>query len=217
MIVTKQITNFIFDVDGTLLDTVDMYMPAAFAVLAKYGIVIDKKDQPAKIRRWFGIPAREMLEDAGIPADKLDAALQDNIDVAYQHEDRVHVIDGVDDMLAQLSKRPGIKLAVATSKIRDEYKAHVADRFSFDKYMMARITATDTKRHKPFPDPILAAMKKLDAKPENTVYVGDTPNDGKAAHAAGVKFAGAMYGSVNPKAIANADFPLKTPADLLKI
>lgn len=211
------ITNFIFDIDGTILDTVDMYMPAAFAVLAKHGIVIDKKDQPAKIRRWFGIPAREMLEDAGIPDDKLDQALQENIDLAYQHEDRVHMIDGVGDMLDQLAQRPGVKMTVATSKIRNEYKVHVADRFSFDKYMMVRITATDTKRHKPFPDPILAAMKAMNAKPENTVYVGDTPNDGKAAHAAGAKFAGAMYGSVNPKAIVDADFPLKTPADLLKI
>lgn len=214
---TEQITNFIFDVDGTLLDTVDMYMPAAFEVLAQHGIVIPKENQPAKIRRWFGIPAREMLEDAGIPEDKLDQALQENMQLAYKHEDRVHMIDGVDEMLDQLAKRPGVKLAVATSKVRDEYKVHVADRFRFDKHMMVRITATDTKRHKPYPDPVLAAMKAMDAKPENTVYVGDTPNDGKAAHAAGVKFAGAMYGSVNPKAIANADFPLKKPADLLKI
>ncbi|WP_283584081.1 HAD family hydrolase [Limosilactobacillus difficilis] len=214
---SQQITNFIFDVDGTILDTIDMYMPAVFEVLANHGIIIPKDEQPAKTRQWFGIPAAETLLQGGIPQDQLDAALAENLKIAYQHEDRVHMIPGVDAALDELAKRPEIKMAVATSKVRDEYRVHVAERFRFDQHMDARITATDTKRHKPFPDPILAAMKQLGAQADNTIYVGDMPNDGKAAHAAGIKFAGAMYGSVNPQAIADADFPLKTPADLLKI
>lgn len=53
--------------------------------------------------------------------------------------------------------------------------------------------------------------------PAQTVYVGDTINDLKAAKAAGVKSAAALYGSANPASIMGADFLLHEPADLLKI
>ena len=59
-------------------------------------------------------------------------------------------------------------------------------------------------------------MDKLGARPENSVYVGDTINDLKAAHNAGIKFAGALYGSSQPKH-SDADYPLHEPQDLLKI
>ncbi len=69
------------------------------------------------------------------------------------------------------------------------------------------------KSIKPAPDPILAAMNKMGADPATTVCVGDTINDMKAAHAAGAKFAGALYSSAaNPDSIKDADFPLMKPA-----
>ena len=79
------------------------------------------------------------------------------------------------------------------------------------------ITSADTVKHKPYPEPILAAVEKLGARPEESVYVGDTVNDLRAAKAAGVKFAGALYGSANLDAIKDADYPLTSPLDLLKI
>ena len=60
-------------------------------------------------------------------------------------------------------------------------------------------------------------MSQMHATPETAVYVGDTVNDEKAAHAAGVKFASALYGAANPEKIMDGDFLLYQPTDLLNI
>lgn len=138
------------------------------------------------------------------------------VDAAYQRENYVKVIDQVPEALAKLAAVDGNKLGVATSKLQDEYD-HFKQQYHFAKLFDAAITSSDTTKHKPDPEPILAAVKKIGSTPEQSVYVGDTINDLKAAKAAGVKFAGALYGSANPAAIKDADYPLASPMDLLKI
>lgn len=161
-----QINNFIFDIDGTLIDTLDMYMPAMIETLAKYGYPVapDKVEQTK--HDLFGITGVDALRLAGIP---------------------------------------------------EEFDKYFVNQYDFAKLFNVAITSADTKKHKPAPDPILAAVEKMGADPSTTVYVGDTINDLKAAHAAGVKFAGALYGSAKPESIKNADFPLEKPSDLLAI
>ena len=63
----------------------------------------------------------------------------------------------------------------------------------------------------------MAALDQMHATPETAVYVGDTINDEKAAHAAGVKFAAALYGAATPEKIMDGDFLLHQPTDLLNI
>ena len=120
-------------------------------------------------------------------------------------------------MLNTLANREDARIAIATSKLADEYQEYFVNKYDFAKLFKVTITSADTKKHKPAPDPILAAMDKMEADPATTVYVGDTINDMKAAHAAGAKFAGALYSSANPDSIKDADFPLMKPADLLEI
>ena len=55
-------------------------------------------------------------------------------------------------------------------------------------YFKADVAYEDTKKHKPFPEPLILAAKKLKVKPEETVYIGDSESDMKAAKAAGMKF-----------------------------
>ena len=55
-----------------------------------------------------------------------------------------------------------------------------------DGYPETVVGFDETERHKPFPDPILKGMSSFDVPKDETVYVGDSPNDAKAAEAAGV-------------------------------
>lgn len=212
----QKMKNFIFDIDGTLIDTFDMYMPAMIDTLAKYGypIASDKVEQTKK--DLFGITGKDALRLAGISEDEIPAIQKDWFALAYQRADRAKVIAGIPEMLNTLANREGIKIAIATSKLADEYQDFV-QKYDFAKLFKVAITSADTNKHKPAPDPILAAMDKMGADPATTVYVGDTINDMKAAHAAGAKFAGALYSSANPDSIKDADFPLMKPADLLEI
>ena len=213
----QKIENFIFDIDGTLIDTIDMYMPAMIDTLAQHGhpVAPDKVEQTK--HDLFGITGRDALRLAGISEEEIPEMLKDWFDLAYQRADRAKVIEGIPEMLNTLPNREDAKIAIATSKLADEYQEYFVNKYDFAKLFKVAITSADTKKHKPAPDPILAAMDKMGADPATTVYVGDTINDMKAAHAAGAKFAGALYSSANPDSIKDADFPLMKPADLLKI
>lgn len=213
----QKIENFIFDIDGTLIDTIDMYMPAMIDTLVQHGhpVAPDKVEQTK--HDLFGITGRDALRLAGISEEEIPEMLKDWFDLAYQRADRAKVIEGIPEMLNTLANREDAKIAIATSKLADEYQEYFVNKYDFAKLFKVAITSADTKKHKPAPDPILAAMDKMGADPATTVYVGDTINDMKAAHAAGAKFAGALYSSANPDSIKDADFPLMKPADLLKI
>ncbi|MFR0607401.1 HAD family hydrolase [Limosilactobacillus balticus] len=213
----QKIENFIFDIDGTLIDTIDMYMPAMIDTLAQHGhpVAPDKVEQTK--HDLFGITGRDALRLAGISEEKIPEMLKDWFDLAYQRADRAKVIEGIPEMLNTLANRKDAKIAIATSKLADEYQEYFVNKYDFAKLFKVAVTSADTKKHKPAPDPILAAMDKMGADPATTVYVGDTINDMKAAHAAGAKFAGALYSSANPDSIKDADFPLTRPADLLAI
>ena len=213
----QKIENFIFDIDGTLIDTIDMYMPAMIDTLAQHGhpVAPDKVEQTK--HDLFGITGRDALRLAGISEEEIPEMLKDWFDLAYQRADRAKVIEGIPEMLNTLANREDAKIAIATSKLADEYQEYFVNKYDFAKLFKVAITSADTKKHKPAPDPILAAMDKMGANPATTVYVGDTINDMKAAHAAGAKFAGALYSSANPDSIKDADFPLMKPADLLEI
>lgn len=213
----QKIENFIFDIDGTLIDTIDMYMPAMIDTLAQHGhpVAPDKVEQTK--HDLFGITGRDALRLAGISEEEIPEMLKDWFDLAYQRADQAKVIEGIPEMLNTLANREDAKIAIATSKLADEYQEYFVNKYDFAKLFKVAITSADTKKHKPAPDPILAAMNKMGADPATTVYVGDTINDMKAAHAAGAKFASALYSSANPDSIKDADFPLMKPADLLEI
>lgn len=211
-----QIHSFIFDIDGTLINTIDMYMPAMFETLAKHGYTYSTKEHDQIVKEGFGITADDALRMVHVSKKDLRPIQKEWFQLAYTRQNRVTVFPGIKEMLDDLSKRDTAQLAIATSKLPYEYD-NFKRRYFFADLFKNVITSADTEKHKPNPDPILAAVEKMGADKSTTVYVGDTINDLKAAHAAGVKFAAAMYGSANPEAIKDsADFLLYTPQDLEK-
>ena len=212
---TKKMQNFIFDIDGTLIDTLDMYMPAMIQTLRKHGYHVAPEDEEETMHRLFGITGVDALRIFGVKEEDIAPMVKEWFALSYQREDRTKILPGIPETLQALADQ-GKNLAVATSKLQSEYD-HFKQQFAFAKLFDTVITSDDTSKHKPDPEPNLAAISKMGADPETAVYVGDTINDLKAAKAAGIKFAGALYGSANPDTIKDADFPLTTPADLLKI
>ena len=210
------ITNFIFDIDGTLIDTSEMYMPAMIMALADFGYHYSPEEETKYQKELFGITGHDSLVQLGIPEGQLSEILTRWNEYTNQRKAYMRSLPGIAEALDQLAQRPQTQLAVATSKKAPEY-ADFTQRFAFAKYFKVVIKEEDTRKHKPDPEPLLAAMQGLAGNPENTIYVGDTINDLKAAHAAGMKFAGALYGSSQPEKIQSADFLLHQPADLLTI
>lgn len=205
--------NFIFDIDGTLIDTINMYMPALQTTLEKHGYHRNYSD----LTKLFGITAIDALRGAEVAEADIQPIFKEWFDLAYQHTDQVKVFPGIESMLEKLAQTPDINLIVATSKTTDEYQNEFAKSFSIAKYFDHYVTADDTQKHKPDPDPVLAGIAKGNGDASESIYIGDTINDLKAATAAGAHFGAAIWGSAQPENLVNAEFLLNTPDDLLKL
>lgn len=206
------IKNFIFDIDGTLIDTYQMYMPALAQVVAPLGIRLTAAD----LRLLYGVSAADALQALAVPRNQMAAVERDWLRTAYQHVDQVKVFAGVATTIQRLAQTAGTQLAIVTSKHRHEYEQYFAHRYAFARNFAVVVTADDTRQHKPHPAPLQLALRRLQATPAASLYVGDMPTDLAAAHAAGMRFAGADYGSVVPRKLALADIHLASPTDLLK-
>lgn len=208
------IRNLIFDVDGTLLSTYDKYMPAMLAALAKYGY---NRPLPKQLLQdCYGITAVDALQKVGVKAADIAKVNRGWMWLAHLREEQVAAFPGIPALIRELSQR-GRKLAVVTSRTGEDYDKNFANVYDWAKLFDVAVTADQTQRHKPFPEPLLLALKKLNADPAETVYVGDAVTDLQAARAAKIKFAGAVYGAADPQKVAAGDFLLRDPADLLSI
>lgn len=208
------IRNFIFDVDGTLLNTYEKYMPAMLAALAKYGY-----DQPLPkqlLQDCYGITAVDALQKVGVKATDIAKVNREWMRLAHSREERVAAFPGIPAVIRELSKRRR-NLAIVTSRTREDYDKNFANVYDWAKLFDVAVTADQTQRHKPFPDPLLLALKKLNADPAETVYIGDAVTDFQAARAARIRFAGAVYGTADSQKVAAGNFILENPADLLSI
>jgi pyrophosphatase PpaX len=83
--------------------------------------------------------------------------------------------------------------------------------------MRVLIASDSTTKHKPDPEPVLVAMERLGARPEDTVFVGDSPYDMMAAVAAGVRPVGVAWGAFEAEVLATSGAAIVLPrvADLV--
>ncbi|WP_419713230.1 HAD family hydrolase [Lentilactobacillus buchneri subsp. silagei] len=170
---------FIFDVDGTLIDTEKMYMLPLHKTLLENGYDFSYED----VVKLFGITSMDTVRILGVknPVDIRDqwfAKIKDYTQYA-------HVYDGIEDVVKKLHADPTIKTAIATSKVEAEFHRDVT-KFGLDQYFDAFVFSNEIKKGKPAPDMILKGIEKLDADPAATIYIGDTKFDLQAAHAANV-------------------------------
>lgn len=198
--------NFIFDIDGTLLDTEAMYMKSLQAVLHDRGIEM-AYDVLAKT---FGIPSRDAL--IRLKLQDVDGILAEWGPRTQAYRETVAIYSGVEKALTQL-KAAGAGLAIMTSKQQFEYERDVVS-LGLDRYFSQAIVAEDIAHGKPAPDGILLAMARLGAKPTDTVYVGDTIYDAEASAAAQVTFGFAAWNGRTPHGFV-PDVSFDTPASMI--
>lgn len=167
----------IFDLDGTLLDTLDDLVNAVNYILKKYGF---PERSVAAIRRFLGNGARDLVRRSvpeTIEGEEFEKILADYMEY-YNAHSRIETkpYPGVLELLSEL-KRNGINTAVVSNKpdmtVKSLCKEYFGDRLDF-----ALGDRPDIKK-KPAADPILLAMKELGC--ERAVYVGDSEVDILAA------------------------------------
>ncbi|HSF18919.1 MAG TPA: HAD-IA family hydrolase [Vicinamibacteria bacterium] len=211
----KRFDTFLFDLDGTLLDSVDLILSAfRHTAIAHLGRAL-----PDDVwLRGLGTPLRRQLGDVTDDPDLIEAMVVTYREYHVAHHDRsVRLYPGVVEVLAALEKR-GVKLGVVTSKLRFGAERGLS-LTGLAGYFQALVTADEVENHKPHPEPVLTAITRLDTAPERAIFVGDSPHDVASGRAAHVATAAVLWGPFAREVLVDVgpDFLVRAPAELLGI
>ncbi|MCO6541005.1 MAG: HAD family hydrolase [Lactobacillus sp.] len=204
--------NIIFDIDGTLLDTHD----AALLGLQKslwedYHI----KQTLADLEFSFSGTAKDVFNKYQIPQDQEYEFAESVMTNSLTFTDEIKPFAGIEETLEQLQARH-VPLIVVTSEDQQEVDA-VFKKTSISPYFQQFVTADQVQEHKPAAEPTLAALKKLQATPQDTLYIGDSKNDVGSAHNAQVAFGLATWGANPQDSFPEAEYLLQKPQDILQL
>lgn len=201
---------FIFDVDGTLIDSAPVYLPALGQALNDHGYT----PLPEQIQTAFGMTGWQGLAYCGVPENEFDAVMHSWEQEAYRHLERVKVYDGIIDTLRAL-KEGGNKLGIATSRNRSQY-THGVIPLGLSEFFDAVICSDDVADPKPAPDELFECLKCMGGNTEQAVFIGDSAYDMQCARSAGVKSGLALWGCHSPEKM-EADVRLAHPSEILKM
>ncbi|MBX9571949.1 MAG: HAD family phosphatase [Candidatus Obscuribacterales bacterium] len=206
----------IFDVDGTLVDSVDLHAEAWRQAFAKYGKNINfqaARDQIGKggnelMPHFFG---KKELEQFGSEMKEFRAKLFKD-----KFIDKVKPFPEVRELLLRI-KKEGKKIAVGSSAHKDELE-HYLKIADIKDLVDITTSADDIERAKPHPDVFQFILRKLDLLPGDTIVVGDSPYDAEAAGKAQIQTIGVRCGGFDENTLYEAGVIAiyDSPADILR-
>ena len=207
----------VFDMDGTILDTLaDLHACINYA-LRKNGFAERTLDE---VRRFVGNGLRRLAERA-VPADAdpaaVDAVFADlKARYALHARDHTKPYDGVIPLLLTL-RGAGVKTAVVSNKI-DSAVAELTAAF-FPGLFDVSVGERPGQRLKPAPDAVFAALHALGVAKEDAVYIGDSEVDLATARNAGLPCISVTWGFRSREALQalSPDRLVDTPAELTAV
>jgi pyrophosphatase PpaX len=202
----------LFDFDGTVVDT--------------GAIILASMRHAAETVLGGGYSDEQLLAAVGGPGleaqmHALDPRRVEELVRGYRaHNEPLHdtiaVCEGMDRVLDELRGR-GHRLGIVTAKRRSTVDLAFA-RVPIEHLFEVVVGGDETSEHKPHPAPLLLALERLGAAPEDAAYVGDSPFDMQAAKAAGVHAIGVSWGRIHgPEKLSDADVVVHHADELLDL
>jgi pyrophosphatase PpaX len=210
-----KINTVLFDLDGTLIDSVRLILDSYHHTLATHGL------PPRSDEEWLqgvGTPLTAQFSALRDTAGMLDALIATYREYNLKHHDRmVSVYPGVVDVVKAL-KEHGIATGLVTSKNRSGAVRGLT-LARLEALMDVLVCADEVENPKPHPEPVEKAVRLLRADPTTTVYVGDSIHDMHSGRAAGVRTAAVLWGPFGRSHLEGArpDYWLEAPEDLLAV
>jgi pyrophosphatase PpaX len=203
----------LFDLDGTLVDSIELIVAAAMNAFASRP---GPSPSEVQIRNTIGRPLTTTFGPWLVDDDDLPFLIAKYREYQLEHHDRLtSAYEGIVDAVAGLDAA-GCQMAIVTSKV-----GFMAERAlvhtGLAPYMRFVIASDSTERHKPDPEPVRMALERLGCLPTDAIFVGDSPYDMQAAHAAGVHALGVAWGAFAATALldAGAEAILRRPIELV--
>lgn len=188
----------IFDLDGTLIDSIDIYFRIVEDALKRLDLPPVSRSKilaaaESEDFKWELVLPQEVLDRKENIIDQAWAVINE---IAPQmFADDLDIIQGADATLNMISAK-GLRIGLVTSTQAHylETKMLPLKNVGVDTLIEAIITSDDVKQRKPAPDPLNACAQQLDIKSADCVYVGDTTTDMQAGKAAGMRTVGVLTG-----------------------
>lgn len=195
----------VFDLDGTLLDTLDDLADSANAMLETRGFPV----HPVAAYRYFVGDGMENLVRRCLPEEEAEkpgvvreclAAYRENYAACWNVRTRPY--EGIPEVLSSMTES-GLKLAVLSNKAQD-FSERCVDYFLGEWKWDAVLGSREGVPLKPNPAGALEAAKRLDVDPGECLYFGDTGIDMKTANRAGMFAVGVLWGFREAKELREA-------------
>lgn len=210
------ITAVIFDIDGTLVDSVDLHAEAWRVAFARFG----KKVAFDEVRRQIGKGGDQLMPVFLSPTEleKFSAELEQFRSDLFKKEflPRVKPFPGVRELFERI-RRDDKRIALASSAKGDELKTYKTIA-GIEDLVETETSSDDAERSKPYPDIFQAALARLGGVSlDNVLVVGDTVYDAEAAGKANLRTIGVMCGGWSEDDLQRAGCiaVYHDPADLL--
>ena len=205
----KQYKAIIYDIDGTLLNTVDQNMYPLIQIIKEE---LGEDWTFEQVVPFTGQPGLKTIADLGI--QDVEGVYARWVRYVNAYGPGALPYDGIPELLAMVREK-GMKQGIASSKRRAQYGIDMT-RHGYDKLMDAAVLFEDTPTHKPDPEPLLECLRRLGVEATDALYMGDARADLIAARAAGMDFAYASWGSFFPMDRTEPEYYLDHPLDLMK-
>lgn len=175
---------FLADMDGTLIDSLDLIVEA-------FGTALGGGRSRDEVLKLFGPPEGTVL-GREVGPDRAPRALAEFYRIYEEGLHRLHPYPGVERLLDRL-ERDGWRLGLVTGKDSRTTMATLRH-FGWERRFAAVVHGDDVLRPKPDPEPVRLALQRLEAYPREAVFLGDSGADVRAGRAAGVLTLGALWG-----------------------
>jgi phosphoglycolate phosphatase len=187
------IKGFVFDLDGTLLDTLDDLKDAVNKFLAKHNFPQQSRDE---IKGMIGNGAAKLIERAlpkqNFSKEEMEIFYKEYAEIYETTQNYTKIYDGIDEVLDYLSEK-GIKIAVVTNKpdkAAQFCKEHYLGKWHIDPFFGQK----DNIPIKPDPFMLNKVIETWELEKSQIVFVGDSPEDMETAKNAQVLAIGAGWG-----------------------
>lgn len=174
----KNYKGLIFDLDGTLINSMPYHALAWKQVAYEHGFDIDVND----IYAMGGSASRDIAtfyKNKGEPVGDIDEYVKRKIAIFQENIPKIEVFQKIFNKLKE-AKSLGIKIAIGTGTRTANATRILKEKGLFD-YIDALVTADDVTRHKPNPDTFLVAAKRLELNPQDCLVFEDGQLGIKAA------------------------------------
>lgn len=209
----------LFDMDGTLLDTLEDLTSSVNYALGKAGLPSVTQDEARLACGYASIVLMDRLSGHAFSTESSEfkAMWTDFVEhYSLHHSDSTKPYDGVTELLAGLRQR-GFKIGIVSNKVHkdtDELRE-----LWFSEWIPVAVGFTQDVPKKPAPDMVYAALSKLGSAPQETYYVGDSEPDCQIARNAGCRSVAVTWGFRSRGTLEEQtpDYIIDSPHELLDI